>query len=60
MLNGLVAGDSLTVSLIEAGNFVTPNVGSGITVIASDSLSGSGASNYTLVQPTGLSANITP
>jgi phosphotransferase system IIA component len=59
-LSGIVSGDAGTVGLIEAGNFVSPNIGNGIAVIASDSLNGSNAGNYVLTQPTGLSANITP
>ncbi|HWX66580.1 MAG TPA: YDG domain-containing protein [Rhodanobacter sp.] len=56
-LMGVVAGDTVTLS--EAGNFTSRNVGTGITVIAADSLSGTSVGNYTLMQPTGLAANIT-
>jgi hypothetical protein len=46
--------------LSQSGSFAAKNVGDGVGVTATDSLSGSSASNYTLVEPTGLSANITP
>ncbi len=56
-LNGVVNGD--TVTLTEAGTFAQSAVGTGITVTAADSITGSAASNYTLTQPTGLLADIT-
>jgi hypothetical protein len=58
ILVGVITGDK--VILKESGNFVSPNIGNGITVIATDTLKGSDSGNYILVQPTGLSANITP
>ena len=64
VLQGLVAGDDSKVSLDgsgAAGTFASPNVGNGIAVTANGfALTGTGAGNYTLSQPTGLSANITP
>ena len=59
-LSGVMAADSANVSLNRLGTFASKNVGTGIAVTAAETLSGSGASNYTLTQPTGLSANITP
>jgi filamentous hemagglutinin family protein len=63
-LSGVVASDSGNVSLSAAaatGAFASPNVGTGIGVTASGfTLMGGAAGNYTLAQPTGLSANITP
>ncbi|HEY4145951.1 YDG domain-containing protein, partial [Pinirhizobacter sp.] len=61
-LQGVVAGDGVTLDTgSAAGNFASPNVGNGIAVTASGfGLAGAGAGNYTLSQPTGLSANITP
>jgi filamentous hemagglutinin family protein len=56
-LAGLISGD--TVTLIEAGTFATPNAGNGIAVAAALSLGGPSAQNYTVIQPTGLTANIT-
>ncbi|MDE2342507.1 MAG: hypothetical protein KGL63_03805, partial [Betaproteobacteria bacterium] len=47
-------------TLSQSGTFASKNVGTGIAVTASDTLSGTDAGNYTLAQPTGLSANITP
>ena len=56
-LTGVISGD--TVSLIEAGTFATPNAGKGIAVAAAVSLGGTSAANYSVIQPTGLTANIT-
>jgi filamentous hemagglutinin family protein len=57
-LSSVISGDS--VSLSQSGSLASKNVGNGIAVTATDSLGGSSASNYTLVEPTGLNANITP
>jgi hypothetical protein len=57
-LSGVIGSDS--VALTQAGAFASANAGTGVGVTASDALSGAGAGNYTLTQPTGLSANITP
>jgi hypothetical protein len=59
-LVGVMPGDATLVTLTEAGNFVSKNVGNGIAVSAAETLSGAGAGNYVLVQPTGLVASITP
>jgi len=62
VLAGVLAGDVNNVKLSTNGyaaNFVSPNVGTGIGVTVSGlTLTGSAAGNYTLSQPTGLSANI--
>ena len=58
VLSGLITGDVVT--LTQAGTFASKNVGTGIVVTAADVLAGTGATNYTLTQPTGLKANITP
>jgi len=62
VLAGVVNGD--TVGLSTNGylaNFVSAGVGSGIGVAVSGlSLTGSSASNYTLIQPLARTANITP
>jgi hypothetical protein len=58
ILNGIVGADDVTVS--GGGTFVSAAVANGISVTAALALSGSEASNYTITQPTGLSANITP
>ena len=57
-LSGVIGSDSVT--LTQAGNFASPNVGTGLVVTAADALGGTAAGNYTLTQPTGLAANITP
>jgi trimeric autotransporter adhesin len=57
-LVGVISGD--TVNLIQSGTYASKNVGNGIAVTATDTLSGTSASDYTLTEPTGLSANITP
>ncbi len=57
-LNGVVEGDSVT--LTQSGNFASVDVGTEIAVTATDSLSGAQSGNYALIEPTELSANITP
>jgi len=47
------------VTLTQAGSFADRHAGTGKAVTASDSLGGLDAGNYTLVQPTGLSGDIT-
>src|SRR5206468_3667907 len=49
--------DAVTLNL--AGTFATANVGTGIAVTSTSTLSGADAGNYSLTQPTGLTANIT-
>jgi hypothetical protein len=56
-LVGVISPDVVT--LTQAGNFVSANVGSGISVTSNFSISGAAAGNYTLLQPTGLNADIT-
>ncbi|MFZ4059543.1 MAG: beta strand repeat-containing protein, partial [Ferruginibacter sp.] len=57
-LNGIINGDQ--VSFTGNGTFNDVNVADGIAVTASILLTGTGAGNYSITQPTGLSANITP
>jgi hypothetical protein len=69
-LSATLTGGSVTglgsdvVSLVTTGatgSFATKDVGNGKAVTASGyTLTGTDAGNYTLVQPTGLTANITP
>jgi len=63
VLSGVLAGDAANVKLSTNGytaSFATATVGSGKTVTVSGlTLSGSAAGNYTLTQPSGLTANIT-
>ena len=57
-LSSVVGGD--TVTLVQSGNFASKNVGTGISVTATDSLGGASADNYTLLEPMSLMGNITP
>jgi filamentous hemagglutinin family protein len=63
-LNGILAGDNTSVTLSSAsatGTFSQSNVGNNLSVAASGyTLTGSAAGNYSLSQPTGLTADITP
>ncbi|WP_257385625.1 kelch repeat-containing protein [Tahibacter caeni] len=59
-LVGVLAADLGTVTLTQAGTFAQADVGTGIAVTANHTIGGSAAGNYTLTQPTGLSADITP
>ena len=61
ILVGVVGGDVVALSTNGyTANFASPNIGTGITVTVNGlSLSGPSATNYTLSQPTGLTANIT-
>ncbi len=63
VLNGVLAGDVGNVRLLTNGyvaNFGSASVGTDIAVTVSGlSLTGSAVGNYTLSQPTGLTANIT-
>lgn len=57
-LAGVINGD--VVSLVGLGTFADPNAANGIAVTANSILFGAQASNYTIVQPTGLTGNILP
>lgn len=57
-LVGVIGSD--VVSLTQAGSFAQSAVGNSIAVTAVDTLSGASATNYSIIQPTGLSASITP
>jgi trimeric autotransporter adhesin len=57
-LSGIFGADAVT--LVPAGSFASKDVGTGILVSAADTLGGAKAFDYTLTQPTGLAANITP
>jgi hypothetical protein len=56
-LDGLLTGE--TVELHEAGTFATADAGTAIAVTAANSLGGTAAANYSVLQPVGLVANIT-
>ncbi|MFZ4106443.1 beta strand repeat-containing protein, partial [Flavobacterium sp.] len=57
-LNGIYGSDVVTAS--GTGLFSDKNVGTGVSVTATMTLSGADASKYILIQPTGLTADITP
>ncbi|MCE4556605.1 YDG domain-containing protein, partial [Roseateles cellulosilyticus] len=57
-LVGIVGGDAVT--LTQAGSFVDKSAGTAKAVTAADTLGGTDASNYSITQPTGLTADITP
>ena len=58
-LVGVVGGDDVSLDA-EVGTFAQASVGADIAVTASLTITGADASNYTLTQPAGLSADITP
>jgi hypothetical protein len=57
-LVGVINTDLAHVSLTESGDFSDKNAGLTKQVTANDVLSGTAASNYSLAQPTGLTADI--
>ena len=61
ILTGAVSGDTVSLSANSyTANFASAGVGTNIPVTVSGlTLSGAQATNYTLIQPTGLTANIT-
>jgi hypothetical protein len=56
-LSGVINSDDVTLSL--SGTFASVNVATGIVVTSTSTLGGAKAGNYSLTQPTGLTANIT-
>lgn len=56
-LFGIVGSENVTLN--GTGTFAQTNIGTGISVTSTSTLGGTNASNYSLTQPTGLSANIT-
>jgi filamentous hemagglutinin family protein len=57
-LSGLLAGDDVTLGNDTTGTFANKNVGIAKAVTTEMTLSGVDAANYTLAQPTGLTADI--
>ena len=56
-----LGSDNVVLSGSGSGSFVDKNVGNNkVVTVSGYSLSGGDAANYTLVEPTGLTANITP
>lgn len=58
-LVGVLAADAGNVTLALTGTFATSNVGTGIVVTSTSTISGPASGNYTLAQPAGLTADIT-
>ena len=56
-LSGVISPDVVT--FVGTGTFASSAVGNSISVTSTSTLGGAGAGNYTLTQPTGLTANIT-
>jgi hypothetical protein len=59
-LEGVINNENVILSNFALGNFVQDNVGVDITVEVLMTLEGEDASNYTLIQPDYLRADITP
>ena len=60
MLDGVISPDDVAAAMPTTGTFADQNIGLGIGVsIANITLSGDDISNYSLTQPTGLTADIT-
>lgn len=62
-LVGVISGDAVTLGqsgFFQSGSLPTKNVGSGLTVVATDTLVGADSANYLLTQPGGLTASIGP
>ena len=55
-LNGVLAADS--VSLSQSGQFIDKHAGLNKTIITSNSLAGTDAGNYSIAQPSGVTASI--
>ncbi|MEM5316914.1 YDG domain-containing protein [Paraburkholderia sp. JHI869] len=60
LLSGVIGSDSVALGNDATGNFNNKNVGTNKPVSTSMTIAGTDAGNYTLVQPTGITANITP
>ena len=58
-LVGIINSDFVYLTNQTSGTFVTANVGTGIAVSSAMVILGVGNGNYTMMQPTGLTANIT-
>ncbi len=56
-LVGVISPD--VVNLTQAGNFVSADAATAISVTGNFSMGGASSSNYSILQPSGLSANIT-
>ncbi|WP_181969921.1 YDG domain-containing protein [Paraburkholderia sp. DHOC27] len=59
LLSGVLGSDNVVLGNDTSGNFNNKNVGTNKPVTTSMTISGTDAGNYTLTQPTGLTADIT-
>ena len=59
-LVGVLGSDVVTLGNDAIGTFATKNVGSNIAVTTAMTIGGASAGNYSLTQPTGITATITP
>jgi len=59
-LAGVFGSDTVTLGNDTTGTFATKNVGDGVGVTTAMTIGGADVGNYTLTQPTGITANITP
>ncbi|WP_233885688.1 YDG domain-containing protein [Paraburkholderia flagellata] len=60
LLSGVIGSDNVALGNDATGLFDTKNVGTNKPVSTQMTISGTDASNYTLIQPTGIFASITP
>ncbi len=60
MLSGLFGNDDVTLGNTATGLFDTKNVGNDKSVTTAMTIAGGDVGNYILVQPVGLTANVTP
>jgi uncharacterized protein YjbI with pentapeptide repeats len=60
VLSGKITSDYVTLNGVPSGIFASKNVGNRAVAITGYSITGSDAGNYNFLQPSGLSANITP
>jgi len=60
MLSGLFGNDEVALGNDTTGTFDSKNVGNNKPITTAMTISGDDASNYILVQPTGITANVTP
>ena len=58
-LSGVIAGETVTLANAAAGTFAQKTPGAAIAVTTAMTLAGADAANYSVVQPAGLTANIT-
>jgi hypothetical protein len=57
-LTGVIVADNSNVTLVGTGTFADAAIATGVAVTSTATLTGSAATNYSLTQPTGLTADI--